>query len=106
MIDDMQTKWIIGNIIFSILIFCTIFYFNVDVSGGDVVIILFNFIVVILQLIVNLILLYKRETVSTVKIITAIIVTNIFLIVLFSKYGHPINKWIKMKSTAQLCTNP
>jgi hypothetical protein len=92
----MQTKWIWGNIVLSIFMFCTIFYLNVGVSGGDMAIVIFAFIVAILQLIVNVILLYKKQTVSTVKIVSAIILTNVFLITLFSEYGHSVNSWIKM----------
>jgi hypothetical protein len=92
----MQTKWIWGNIVLSIFMFCTIFYLNVGVSGGDMAIVIFAFIVAILQLIVNVILLYKKQTVSTVKIVSAIILTNVFLIALFSEYGHSVNNWIKM----------
>ena len=91
----MQTKWIWGNIILSILAFCMIFYFNVGVSGGDMVIVIFNFMFVILQIIVNVILLYKSRSIGTFKIFIAIILTNIFLMFLFTQYGSGINSWIK-----------
>lgn len=85
-----------GNIVLSIFMFCTIFYLNVGVSGGDMAIVIFAFIFAILQLIANVILLYKKQTVSTIKIVSAIILTNVFFIVLFSEYGHSVNSWIKM----------
>jgi hypothetical protein len=92
----MQNKWIWGNIVLSIFIFCTIFYLNVGVSGGDIAIVIFAFLVAILQLMVNVILLYKKQTVSTLKIVSAILLTNVFLIVLFSEYGQSVNSWIKI----------
>lgn len=91
----MQTKWIWGNVILSILIFCLIFYLNVGVSGGDIAIVIFNFMFALLQLIVNVILLYRNKNVGTLKIVVTIILTNIFLIFLFTEYGSGINSWIK-----------
>ena len=91
----MQTKWIWGNVILSIVMFCIIFYLNVGVSGGDIAIVMFNCMFAMLQLIVNVILLYRNKSVGTIKIVVAIIVTNIFLIFLFTEYGSGINSWIK-----------
>ena len=91
----MQTKWIWGNVILSIVMFCVIFYLNVGVSGGDIAIVMFNCIFAMLQLIVNVILLYRNKSVGTMKIVVAIILTNIFLIFLFTEYGSGINSWIK-----------
>lgn len=91
----MQTKWIWGNVVLSILMFCVIFYLNVGVSGGDIAIVMFNCMFAVLQLIVNVILLYRNKSVGTMKIVVAIIVTNIFLIFLFTEYGSGINSWIK-----------
>ena len=91
----MQTKWIWGNVILSILIFCLIFYLNVGVSGGDIAIVIFNCMFALLQLIVNVILLYRNKNVGTLKIVVTIILTNIFLIFLFTEYGSGINSWIK-----------
>lgn len=91
----MQTKWIWGNVILSILIFCLIFYLNVGVSGRDIAIVIFNFMFALLQLIVNVILLYRNKNVGTLKIVVTIILTNIFLIFLFTEYGSGINSWIK-----------
>ena len=75
--------------------FCIIFYLNVGVSGGDIAIVMFNCMFAMLQLIVNVILLYRNKSVGTIKIVVAIIVTNIFLIFLFTEYGSGINSWIK-----------
>lgn len=75
--------------------FCVIFYLNVGVSGGDIAIVMFNCMFAVLQLIVNVILLYRNKSVGTMKIVVAIIVTNIFLIFLFTEYGSGINSWIK-----------
>ena len=91
----MQTKWIWGNVILSIVMFCVIFYLNVGVSGGDIAIVMFNCMFAMLQLIVNVLLLYRNKNVGTLKIVVAIIVTNIFLIFLFTEYGSGINSWIK-----------
>ena len=91
----MQTKWIWGNVILTILIFCLIFYLNVGVSGGDIAIVIFNFMFALLQLIVNVILLYRNKNVGTLKIVVTIILTNIFLLFLFTEYGSGINSWIK-----------
>jgi hypothetical protein len=51
----------------------------------------------ILQLIINIILLYKNKNIETIKIVSAIILTNIFLIFLFMEYGSGMNRWIKSK---------
>jgi hypothetical protein len=75
--------------------FCVIFYLNVGVSGGDIAVVMFNCMFVMLQLIVNVILLYRNKSVGTMKIVLAIIVTNIFLILLFTEFGSGINSWIK-----------
>ena len=91
----MQTKWIWGNVILSIFMFCVIFYLNVGVSGGDIAIVMFNCMFAMLQLIANIILLYRNRSIGTLKIVIAIIVTNIFLIFLFTEYGSGINSWIK-----------
>jgi hypothetical protein len=91
----MQTKWIWGNVILSILMFCVIFYLNVGVSGGDITIVIFNCMFAMLQLIVNVILLYRNKSIGTMKIVVAIILTNIFLIFLFKEYGSGINSCIK-----------
>ncbi len=91
----MQTKWIWGNVILSVLMFCVIFYLNVGVSGGDIAIVIFNLMFAILQLIVNVILLYRNKSIGTLKIVVTIIMTNIFLIFLFTEFGSGINSWIK-----------
>lgn len=91
----MQTKWIWGNVILSIVMFCVIFYLNLGVSGGDIAIVMFNCMFAMLQLIVNVILLYRNRSVGTMKIVVAIIVTNIFLIFMFTEYGSITNSWIK-----------
>ena len=91
----MQTKWIWGNVILSIFMFCVIFYLNVGVSGGDIAIVMYNCMFAMLQLIANIILLYRNRSIGTLKIVIAIIVTNIFLIFLFTEYGSGINSWIK-----------
>lgn len=91
----MQTKWIWGNVILSVLMFCVIFYLNVGVSGGDIAIVIFNLMFAILQLIVNVILLYQNKSIGTLKIVVTIIMTNIFLIFLFTEFGSGINSWIK-----------
>lgn len=91
----MQTKWIWANVILSILMFCVIFYLNVGISGGDIAIVIFNFVFVTLQLIVNVILLYRNKNIETWKIVLAIILTNVLLMFLFTEYGSGINSWIK-----------
>ncbi|WP_296685694.1 hypothetical protein [Flavobacterium sp.] len=91
----MQTKWILGNVILSVLMFCLIFYLNVGVSGGDIAIVMFNCMFALLQLIINGILLYRSKNIETLKVVIAIIVTNIALIFLFLEYGSVINSWIK-----------
>ncbi len=93
----MQTKWIWGNVILSILAFCVIFYLNVGVSGGDMAIVIFNFMFAILQIIVNIILLFRSKSIGTLKIVITIILINIFLMFLFTEYGSGLatKKWTK-----------
>ncbi|TRW97020.1 hypothetical protein [Flavobacterium gawalongense] len=82
------------NIIISITVFIFIFYSNMGKSGGDMAIVIMNFIFGFIQLISVLILgLFSKKI--NYKIIIAIICMQIIEIFVFVNFGREINEYYK-----------
>ena len=82
------------NIIISITVFIFIFYSNMGKSGGDMAIVIMNFIFGFIQLISIFILgLFSKKI--NYKIIIAIICMQIIEIFVFINFGREINEYYK-----------
>lgn len=91
----MEKKFIIINVLISLLAFVFIFYKCIGVSGGDMAIVIFNVIFGILQLILNLVILKIKNHSFILEVILSIIVIQIIEMLIFSQFGYYINEWVK-----------
>ncbi|OUS11098.1 hypothetical protein A9Q93_11960 [Nonlabens dokdonensis] len=87
-------KWILINCLISFLMFSFIFYKNVGVSGGDIVIYALNIIFGIIQIITVIILIWKKEK-KFYKIILFILLFQIIEIMIMTIWGNSINAFLK-----------
>lgn len=87
-------KWILINCLISFFMFCLIFYKNVGVSGGDLAIYALNILFGILQIIIILILIRKKES-QFYKVILFIILCQIIEFTIMTLFGYQINTFLK-----------
>ena len=74
--------------------FSFIFYKNVGVSGGDIVIYALNIIFGIIQIITVIILIWKKEK-KFYKVILFILLFQIIEIMIMTVWGNSINAFLK-----------
>jgi len=88
------TARIIISAIISILVFALIFKKNNSVSGGDMVIPIFNFMFGIIQ-IISIYIIGRILKQSSNKVILTIILLQIIEFIIMIKFGYEIHQWIK-----------
>ena len=91
----MLKNFIVFNVLISIFMFAFIFYRCAGMSGGDLVIITFNIMFGIVQLISNNIYLSLIKSKIRFNVLLSIIIIQIIELIVFIIYGYQTNEWIK-----------
>jgi hypothetical protein len=91
----MLKKFIIINALISLLAFVFIFYKYIGVSGGDMAIVIFNVMLGMLQLVLNLILLLIKKYSFILQVELSILTMQIIEMLIFSQFGYYVNEWVK-----------
>gem|GEM_PF-2151715 len=88
-------KTIFLHVIISVAVFAFIFYSQTGVSGGDMAIVIFSLMAGLTHVItVSVYFTLKKVNVLSI-VIPVIIVSQVAELVIFAKWGYPINTFIK-----------
>ncbi|KQS53398.1 hypothetical protein ASG38_01295 [Flavobacterium sp. Leaf359] len=90
-----KNKFLYFNILLSIVIFGIILYFNLGKSGGDMAIVLLNFLFGIAQIIFVLIYGYIRKSINKRALLVIILCQTIEFFI-FINFGNDINRYYKI----------
>jgi hypothetical protein len=91
----MIKNYTILNILISIFFFIFIFYSYAGVSGGDIAIIMGNFIFGCIQFFSNTIYFYIKKSRTENRVLWAIFLCQIIETTIFIVWGYQINEYIK-----------
>lgn len=90
----MANKWIVINILLSLIVFMYIFYSYAGMSGGDLAILWGNIMFGLLQILSIAIIcrIYKKRD---LQIILAVIIIQAIELLFFLNWGYSVNEFLK-----------